>query len=620
MFVDNLPNVFYTIERCVRWLGLPMYRKKREEEEEILDSGIQKMKKEGLSVLILCALVFAVLFLSFGFPEYNISMPIAYNGGDDFSVYKNAKMLSEGSGWISGTPRLGAPFGAEYHDFMPDALMNVDNLLIKFFGIFTDDIILNVNLTVFFLFFAIAGTAYYALRQMGVRNDFAIMGAVTFDFMYYHFMRMIAHFSLGAYEFVPLSVLLCVWLWKDEKLFVYGKEFFRYKKNYLVILFALLIANNGIAYYAFFTCMFLGITGISKTIKEKKLRYLGKMCGMIAPIVLFMAVSLIPSMLYQLENGFLLTSRQIGDSELYAMKIIQLLIPYKDYGIQKLQDFHNEYYKVFTFTEAFMSYLGLVAGVGFLFLLFAILRKRTKESDNKSILTLLIELNIFAVLFATMGGFSSIFANFVMGLIRGVNRISIFIGFFSIAALCIVMTKMVKHEFVRFKRAKGILYVLFVVFVVLGLKDQIPDHVTGNSAVYAEERASDEEFIQSIERQLPAGAMIYQLPYHPYPEGGPVLDLADYHLLVGYLYSDTLRWSYGGSKGREGDQWNKEMSEKELPEMVEALKKEGFAGIYLDKRAYEEAVFDNIYNVINVCLGYEPSHSRNENLYFWKFE
>ncbi len=181
-----------------------------------------------------------------------------------------------------------------------------------------------------------------------------------------------------------------------------------------------------------------------------------------------------------------------------------------------------------------MSYLGLVAGLGFLFLLFSILRKRTKESENKSILTLLVELNVFAVLFATMGGFSSIFANFVIGLIRGVNRISIFIGFFSIAALCIVMTKMVQHEFVRFKRAKGILYVLFVVFVVLGLRDQIPENYTGNSGVYAEERASDEEFIQSIESQLPEGAMIYQLPYHPYPEGGPVFDLADRLSVLGY--------------------------------------------------------------------------------------
>ena len=147
---------------------------------------------------------------------------------------------------------------------------------------------------------------------------------------------------------------------------------------------SLLIANNGIAYYAFFTCMFLGITGISKTIKEKKFRYLAKMCGMIAPIIFFMALSLIPSMMYQLKNGFLLTSRQVGDSELYAMKIIQLLIPYKDYGIQKLQDFHSEYYEVFTFTEAFMSYLGLVAGFGFLFLLFSILRKRTKEKIGRA--------------------------------------------------------------------------------------------------------------------------------------------------------------------------------------------------------------------------------------------
>lgn len=129
MFVDNIRNVFYTIERCVRWLGLPMFWVEGEEEEEILDSKIQNIKKEGFSVLILFALVFIVLFLSFGFPEYNITMPIAYNGGDDFSVYKNAKMLSEGSGWISETQRLGAPYGAEYHDFMPDALMNIYNVI-----------------------------------------------------------------------------------------------------------------------------------------------------------------------------------------------------------------------------------------------------------------------------------------------------------------------------------------------------------------------------------------------------------------------------------------------------------------------------------------------------------
>lgn len=580
---------------------------------------LEKYKKEGISVIVLFALVFITLFFSFDFAHYDMSMPIVYSGGDEFSAYKNAKMVSEDSGWIYETERLGAPYGAQYYDFMPDSLLNVDNFLLKFFGLFTNDVVLNVNLTVFFLFFVVAATAYYAMRQMGVRNDFAVMGALSFDFMYYHFMRLVSHFSLGACEFVPLSVLLCVWLWKDEQLFAFGKGFFRYKKNYAVIVFAFLIANNGIAYYAFFTCMFLGITGVSKAIKERKLRPLGKMCGMIAWIVVFLITALIPSLLYQIQNGSLLTSRQVGDSELYALKIIQMLVPYKDYGIGKLQDFHEEYYKVFTFTEAYMSYLGIVAGLGFLFLLVALLRRKTEGDYRKSVITLLVELNIFAVLFATMGGFSSIFANFVTGLIRGVNRISIFIGFFAVSAVCIWMTHFVKNKFVRFKKIKYAGYVVFVAVVVFGLWDQIPANMTGNSAVYAEEKRSDKEFIETIETQLPENAMIYQLPYHPYPEGGPVYNMADYHLLTGYLYSDTLRWSYGGSKGREGDQWNREMSEKELPDMVEALKKQGFAGIYLDKRAYEDAVFTNIYNVINVCLGYEPIGSRNGNLYFWKF-
>ena len=54
--------------------------------------------------------------------------------------------------------------------------------------------------------------------------------------------------------------------------------------------------------------------------------------------------------------------------------------------------------------------------------------------------------------------------------------------------------------------------------------------------------------------------MIYQLPYHGYPEGGFQNDMWDYHLLVGYLHSDKLKWSYGSVKGREGDSWIKKQS------------------------------------------------------------
>lgn len=579
-----------------------------------------KYKKEGISLSCLFFVVFIILFFAFDFRNYNISMPIAYYGGDEFLTYKNAKLLTGDSGWIFETDRLGAPFGAKYYDFMPDSLENADIVIMKGFSFFTDDPVLITNLTIFFLFFVIALTGYYALRQMGVRNDIAVFGALVFDFMYYHFTRLVSHFSLGAYEFVPLSILLCVWLWRDDRLFSFGKGFFRYKRNYIVLLFALLIANNGIAYYPFFTCMFLGITGVSKAIKERKWQPLGKMFSMIMSIVIFLVIALLPSLVYQIQNGSQLTTRSVGDSEAYALKIIQLLVPYKDYGIDKLQDFHEQYYKAFTLTEAHTSYLGFVAGGGFLLLLFAIFYNRNKHEDyRENVFLLLMELNIFAVLFATMGGFSSVFANFITGLIRAVNRISIFIGFIAVGAVCILMTRFLEREFVRFKKFKIIGYVAFVCFIMIGLKDQIPENVTGGAVTFTNYENSDREFVQEIESQLPERAMIYQLPYHPYPEGGQTYGMADYHLLTGFLYSDTLRWSYGGSKGRKGDKWNKSIGSMEYPEMIQALKEKGFAGIYVDKRAYEEAVFDDLKNSINVCLGYEPICSQNSDLYFWKF-
>lgn len=588
--------------------------------QKVLKS-IKKYRREGISVLCLFFAVFVMIVYSFNFYDYyHISMPIHYYGGDEFLAYKNAKMLTEESGWIFETDRLGAPFGVKYYDFMPDSLENADVVIMKIFSFFTKDPVLIVNLTVFFLFFLIAATSYYALRKMGVRNEIAIIGALVFDFMYYHFTRLISHFSLSAYEFVPLSILLCVWLWQDDRLFSFGKEFFRYKRNYIVILFALLIANNGIAYYPFFTCMFLGITGLSKAIKERKWQPLAKMFSMIMCIVIFLVTALLPSLIYQIQNGWYLTSRSVNDSEAYALKIIQLLTPYKGHGIQKLIDFQKEYYECFTMTEAYTSYLGFVAGAGFLLLLLAVFYNWKKNEDyKKNLVRLLMELNLFAVLFATMGGFSSIFANFVTGLIRAVNRVSIFIGFIGIAAFCILMTKFIEHNFIKFKKLKIVGYIAIICFVLVGLKDQIPEGTAGGSVTFSDHKNSDCEFIQRMEDELPEGAMIYQLPYHPYPEGGERRDMGDYHLLTGFLYSDTLRWSYGGSKGREEDKWNKSVSSMEYSEMIQTLKEKEFAGIYVDRRAYSEKRFDKLYASLNECLGHEPICSQNSDLYFWKF-
>lgn len=581
---------------------------------------LKKYKWEFVAVAVLMLLVYASLAISFDFKNYDVSMPIAYQGGDDFgTAYKHAKVVSDSqSTWIYETERLGAPYGAEYYDFMPDSLMNADVLFLKFFGLFSEDPVAIVNMTIIFLFFLIALISYFVMRQLGIRQDFAVIGTLLFDFMYYHFMRLVSHFCLSSYEFVPLSILICVWLWKDDKLFEFGKGFFKYKKNYLVLLFFFMIANNGIGYYTFFTCMFLAITGISKAMKHRSWKAVFQMICMVFSNVLFMVIALIPCIIYQIQNGANLTERSLADSELYALKIVQLLIPYKDYGIQKLQEYNQEYYQIFIKTESMTSYLGIMAGIGFLALIIGLMRRR-EIARRREPLALFVELNVFAVLFATMGGFGGIFANFVTSLVRGTNRISIFIAFMSLSTLGILMTRWMKKQNKYSKIWKPICEVLFCALAIFSLYDQVPASVTGAAAQLQEEKNSDSQFIEKIEASVPEKSMIFQLPYHPYPEGGPVNQMQDYHLFIGFMYSEQLRWSYGGGKGREGDLWYQQTAGMPVKQMIDELKKKGFAGIYVDKRAYDEESFASLDASLKAELDCEPINSANGNLYFYEF-
>jgi hypothetical protein len=111
--------------------------------------------------------------------------------------------------------------------------------------------------------------------------------------------------------------------------------------------------------------------------------------------------------------------------------------------------------------------------------------------------------------------------------------------------------------------------------------------------------------------------MIYQLPYHRYPESGPVNSMNDYHLYVGYIHSNTLKWSYGSIKGR--DSWNEAVSEMDYASMVTYLKEQGFAGIYIDRRAYTADEQETLENELGEIIGNTPIVSENGNLSFFKF-
>lgn len=165
---------------------------------------------------------------------------------------------------------------------------------------------------------------------------------------------------------------------------------------------------------------------------------------------------------------------------------------------------------------------------------------------------------------------------------------SIYIAFFSLLAVGILLQKFYQRlEGSKIKR--GLFYVVLVLLLGVGLMDQtnpqmVPDYHW--SRVMAE---SDHDFFKQIEKQMPQGAMIFQLPYIPFPEES-FKGIYPYDHFRAYLNTQGLRWSYGAMKGRSGDAWQRQMMRLSLDEFLERLAFNGFRGIYLNQIGLDDDI------------------------------
>lgn len=585
-----------------------------------------KTYKDVVAVVLMLALMSVIVYVLMDMKNFDLAYPMSYDGGDGMSYLANAVMLTEGSTVVE-TDRLGAPYGYTGYDFYASSFHGFDNMLLKILVGITNQPALAVNLLFLLLFPMISLSSYFVLRQMRVKQWVAVGGALTYAFMPYLFMRGMNHFVLASYYFVPVSILYCVWIYQDDNFMCFNKGFFKNWKNWFAIILSACIANNGIAYYAFFTCFFLVVTGLVKALKEKKLRYFGKACSLIGFVVLFMLISLIPTLNYILKNGVNDEGvvRTIDGVETYSLKIAQLFMPLNSHGNSYLEGIINEYNEAMPLVnENYMSYLGVMGCIGFLILLVVLFLKNMGDDKLFKVqLEILSLLNIAGILLATIGGFGSLFGLLVTAMIRCYNRISIFIAFIAIAAVCILLSVLCDRIWSIEKYGAVVRNCIYggfaavISFVMLwGIWFQYPGLMYDYMG-FKEYFISDKEFIESIEARLPEGAMIYQLPYHEYPEGGSVNDMNDYDLWVGYIHSKNLRWSYGGVVGREADNWLRTIDNSDIPDMIKKIKEKGFQGIYIDRRAYEDDELYELESKLEKELGVQPMISGNKKLSFF---
>jgi phosphoglycerol transferase len=101
--------------------------------------------------------------------------------------------------------------------------------------------------------------------------------------------------------------------------------------------------------------------------------------------------------------------------------------------------------------------------------------------------------------------------------------------------------------------------------------------------------ASDRKFVGGLEAKLVPDAMVYQLPYERFPEGGNQFRMETYGPARGFLQSRSLRWSFGQVKGREGDRWMLALSGLPLARQMDIASRSGFSAVVLDRRGYPDA-------------------------------
>ena len=571
-------------------------------------------------------IIFGMMYHLMELSNCELNIPLFYMGGDDMGVIVNAKQFTE-QFWNLTCDRLGAPYTIQYYDFTSSMMHNSGLFIMKIFAVITKDAAVAMNLTYLSIFFIAGIISYFVMRNIKINRWVASLSSAVFALSPYMLFRNIGHIVLTECYFVPLSILLCIWIYERDDVLTLDKDFFKRKINYVALFFTFLIANNGIAYYPFFTCFILMVTAVSKLAKTGKIKQ--GLRGVVAVIMVcfFVVLSILPGKIYNIMNGSnaaAVDRSGFEQTELYGLKIAQLFMPLNGHGwYDKYIDIYNE--NAFLVTENSSAYLGILGMIGFIVLMFCLFTKR--DSLLKKRLACLSELNISMVLLGTIGGLGSMFAFFVSPMLRAYNRISIFIEYVSILSVALLVNELIRvikdNKKVVSAWAKRISLVLtgciFGLMCLFSIWEGYPQLATPAYDTNKMNYISDKNFVENIENSVEAGSMIYQLPYHEYPEYGPVNDMWDYHLYIGYLHSKTLKWSYGSIKGRDEDKWNKNVGSMPIDKMVSYLKEQGFAGIYIDRRAYEEEELTTLEGSLKQILNEEPMISDNENLSFFKF-
>lgn len=573
-----------------------------------------KIKEYFLVLFITMVLTYIILRID----SIKWNLPISYYWDGLLSSFE-IKTISD-TGWWFKNPYLGAPFGASFYDYKGFYFDSFYLVIIKIILLFTKNWGIALNIFYISIYPITSLISYFVMRKFKINFLISLMGSLVFTFLEYRFLRGGFHLYLSAYYLIPLVTLCIYYIYINDDILVFNKDYIKNKKNIMVFMVFFLLPMTGV-YYTFFTCLFLAIILL---IKIKQIEIIKKIFTAYGCMVFSILLLYLPGIVYNFQNvqNFEKPYRAVLESEYYGLRISNFFISKKVeiFSIPRIKEYFNYIMESGENSE----YLGIVGVLGILYLLYYLFKK--KKSNKK--IELLSYLTIGGILFSVKSGFGVLFSIYVTGLIRGYNRISVFIAYFSILAICIKINNIVKNRH-KFK----LFYNLIIIIIFsISIWDQIPKDVRYNNQAVTEYNYkssrekyekifnSDKKFVSYIENQLGENGMVFQLPYFKFPESGYVGSISDYQMMKGYLHSKKIKWSYGSYKGRNEDLWNRQISNLPISEILEKISIVGFNGIYINKNGYNNDDYKKLEKEIKNITGAKPYFSEDETLVFFNIK
>jgi phosphoglycerol transferase len=509
-----------------------------------------------------------IVVFTLGGVHWDFRVPLGFSS--DALVYLAQSKTTFDNGWWWVSPRQAAPSGLDALLFPSNS--NIDQALVWLLRWILNSPFTATNFAWLLMVALSAASCTYVARTLQFSRAASVTAGVLFALSPYALYRNIDHFSLVTY-LVPFPAALAVHLgmgrvpaWKTNGTFLAG---------------CILLGFNYV-YYSFFGCFFLALGAATGYMRTCRMRPLLAGGGSIALIALCTALNLVPSFWVSSREGspLLVREKVPAEAEVYGLKIRQLVSPVFEHSFppfgawtrrESVASYPSE-------TENMVSRLGLAGSLGFLALVGVVVAGPAAQARLLSA----GRLAVAGVLLATIGGFGSLFNLLVSPEIRAYNRIAPFIALFAMVAVATGIDALGSRR--RLARI-----VTATLVLVIGAWDQTQAlrPLAAAQVSTAEAYENVHQFVSAVEKMVPHGTMVLQVPFTLYLNDSGHARMLPYDHLKPFIVSEHLHWSYPALSNRQFA-WQEAASQLQPAELVALAAGAGFGLIWVDRFGYPD--------------------------------